>query len=240
VIATSSVTDATPAGFYAHELNRYMQREIAMDLLVSGIDFFAGGGLKYFIDTTGRDYFKENGVVVDFSKLKRIEGTDPDLRCGFLLAMDRMPAMLEGRGSFLEDASGIAIDFLSRQGKGFFLMIEGSQIDLAGHANRADYLITEMNDFAHAVSSVMEFAAQDGNTLVIVTADHETGGFTLAAAGGHDSRTDYSTIAPAFASTNHSATLVPVLAYGPGAENFSGVYENTEIFRKMVDLILPR
>jgi alkaline phosphatase len=237
VIATSSVTDATPAGFYAHQPERYMQREIALDLLKSDIDFFAGGGIKYFLDTTGTDLFKEHGVQVNFQKLKKIKNPEPGDRYGFLLGSDRMPAMLEGRKDFLEKSSSIAIDFLSSGEHGFFLMIEGSQIDWAGHGNQVKYMITEMNDFEKAVGSVLDFAEQDGETLVIVTADHETGGFTLGAAGENGYSADYGIIDPTFASTNHSATLVPVLAYGPGAEKFMGVYENTEIFHKLVALI---
>lgn len=236
VIATSSVTDATPAGFYAHQPDRYMQREIAMDLVSSEIDFFAGGGLNYFLDTTGTDHFKKNGISINFTKLKKIKKPETGDRFGFLLAADRMPAILQGRKDFLEKSSSIAIDFLSTGDSGYFLMIEGSQIDWAGHGNQVEYMITEMNDFEQTVKSVMDYAEADGNTLVIVTADHETGGFTLGAAGENGYGADYSVISPTFASTNHSAALVPVLAYGPGAENFIGIYENTEIFHKLVSL----
>lgn len=236
VIATSPITDATPAGFYAHQPDRYMQREIALDLVKSEIDFFAGGGLSYFLDTTGIDHFKDNGISVNFAKLKKIKKPEPGDRYGFLLATGRMPAMFEGRKDFLEKSSSIAIDFLSTGDKGYFLMIEGSQIDWAGHGNQVEYMITEMNDFEQTVKSVMDYAEADGNTLVIVTADHETGGFTLGAAGENGYDADYSVISPTFASTNHSAALVPVLAYGPGAENFIGIYENTEIFHKLVSL----
>jgi len=237
VIATSSVTDATPAGFYAHQPERYMQREIALDLVRSEIDFFAGGGLKYFLDSTGTDLFQENGIAVNFSRLKKIKKPEPGDRYGFLLESDRMRTMYEGRKDFLSKASSIAIDFLSTGDNGYFLMIEGSQIDWAGHGNQVEYMITEMNDFEQTVKSVMDYAEADGNTLVIVTADHETGGFTLGAAGENGYGADYSIINPTFASTNHSAALVPVLAYGPGAENFIGIYENTEIFHKLVSLI---
>jgi len=238
IIATSSVTDATPAGFYAHQPERYMQAEIARDLVESEIDFFAGGGIKYFLDTTGTDLFKENGIEVNFAKLKNIKKPKAGDRYGFLLESDRMPAMLEGRKDFLAKSSAIAIDFLSTGEHGYFLMIEGSQIDWAGHGNQVEYLKTEMNDFEQTVKSVMDYAEADGETLVIVTADHETGGFTLGAAGSNGYDADYSTINPTFASTNHSATLVPVLAFGPGAENFIGIYENTEIFHKLVSLIV--
>ena len=236
VIATSSITDATPAGFYAHQPERYMQHEIAMDLVQSEIDFFAGGGIKYFVDTTGRDLFKENGIEVNYTKLKKIKKPQSGERYGFLLQADRMPTMLEGRKDFLSKSSSIAIDFLSSDGEGFFLMVEGSQIDWAGHGNQVEYMITEMNDFEQAVGSVMDYAEANGETLVIVTADHETGGFTLGAAGRNGYDADYSVIQPTFASTNHSAALVPVLAFGPGAENFIGIYENTEIFHKLVAL----
>jgi alkaline phosphatase len=239
VIATSPITDATPAAFYAHQPDRYLQREIALDLIHSEIDFFAGGGIKYFVDTTGRDMFKENGIDVNFNKIRKIKNPQPGDRYGFLLASDRMPTMLQGRDDFLATASAIGIEYLSSGEKGYFLMIEGSQIDWAGHGNQVEYMIAEMNDFEHTIRTVMEYAIEDGETLVIVTADHETGGFTLGAAGRNGYDADYSVIAPTFATTNHSATLVPVFAYGPGAENFMGIYENTEIFRKVIELLVP-
>ncbi len=238
VIATSSITDATPAGFYAHVPDRYMQKEIAMDLVHSEIDFFAGGGIKYFIDTTGINHFEDNDIQVDYTKLKKIRKPQPGNRYGFLLSADRMPTMLEGRKDFLKKASTIAVNFLSSGENGYFLMVEGSQIDWAGHGNQVEYMIREMNDFEQAVRSVLTMAEKDGETLVIVTADHETGGFTLGAAGRNGYDADYSTIQPTFATTNHSAALVPVFAFGPGAENFAGVYENTEIFHKLVSLLL--
>ena len=94
-----------------------------------------------------------------------------------------------------------------------------------------------MNDFDKAIGSVLDYAEKDGNTLVIVTADHETGGFTLGAKGRNGYDSDYSVIQPTFGTTNHSATLVPVFAFGPGAEIFTGIYENTEIFHKLVSLV---
>jgi alkaline phosphatase len=238
VIATSHITDATPAGFYAHQPDRYMQREIAQDLVTSDIDFFAGGGLNAFIDTTGRDVFKENNIQAEYARLKKIKKAEPGDRYGFLLAMDYMPPVLNGRKDFLEEATSIAIDFLSTGESGFFLMVEGSQIDWAGHGNNVPYMISEVNDFEKTVGQVLDFADTNGETLVIVTADHETGGYTLGAAGENGYGADYSIIAPTFASTNHSAALVPVLAYGPGAENFIGIYENTEIFHKLVSLLI--
>ena len=86
---------------------------------------------------------------------------------------------------------------------------------------------------------MLDFAEKDGETLVIVTADHETGGFTLGAGGRNGYDANYGVIQPTFATTNHSAALVPVFAFGPGAEIFAGVYENTEIFHRIVSLVMP-
>ncbi len=238
IVVTSYMTDATPAGFFAHQADRYMQEEIARDLLNSEIDFFAGGGSKYFRDSTGAFPFEEYGIEINFKKLKKIRKPGEGTRYGFLLDEERMPTMLHGREDFLARATSIAVDYLSTGEQGYFLMVEGSQIDWAGHGNQVEYMKAEVNDFERTIGAVLDYAELDGETLVIVTADHETGGFTLGAAGNNSYGTsDYSRIEPSFASTNHSAALVPVFAYGPGAENFIGVYENTEIFHKLVSLM---
>ena len=237
VIATSYVTDATPAGFYAHQPERYMQSEIAMDLLKSDIDFFAGGGSKYFQDSTGVFPFEEHGIEINIKKLKKIKKPEPGSRYGFLLGVDYMPTMRKGTGDFLPKSTSIALDFLSTGEAGYFLMVEGSQIDWAGHRNQVENMKAEVNDFERTINEVMDYAEKNGETLVIVTADHETGGFTLGAQGQNDGYGDYSVIEPTFATTNHSAALVPVFAFGPGAENFMGVYENTEIFHKLLSLL---
>ncbi len=237
VIATSTITDATPAGFYAHQPERYMYHEIAWDLLKSEIDFFAGAGVNHFRDSTGVYPFEEYGIELNWTKLKKIKKPEPGSRYGFLLGLDRMPTMTEGRKDYLAKASLIAMDFLSSGDKGYFLMVESSQIDWAGHGNDVEFMKAEINDFEKTIGEVLDYAEKDGETLVIVTADHETGGFTLGAAGDNYDGADYSVITPTFASTNHSASLVPVFAFGPGAENFIGVYENTEIFHKLVSLL---
>jgi alkaline phosphatase len=238
IIATSSITDATPAGFYAHQADRYLQKEIARDLLNSEIDFFAGAGTPYFMDSSGKVVFEDYGIEVNYNRLKRIKKPQKGARFGFLLGPERMPTMLEGRKDFLAKSSSIAIDFLSTGEQGYFLMVEGSQIDWAGHANQVEYMIAEVNDFERTVAAVLDYAEENGETLVIVTADHETGGYTLGAAGtNYNGDADYSVITPTFATSNHSAAMVPVFSFGPGAENFIGVYENTEIFHKLVLLM---
>lgn len=235
VIATSSITHATPAAFYAHQPSRQMHEEIAADLVTSSVDYFAGGGLKFFAEREdGEDYvqkLRDAGVDVNTESLQVGGELDPGTRYGFLLAADGMPRILDGRGPFLPDATTMSLEYLSQNEDGFFLMIEGSQIDWGGHANDEDFLKTEMVDFNETLGRVMDFAAQDGETLVVVTADHETGGYALSAGE------TYAVTSGSFSTGGHTATLVPVYAFGPGAERFSGIYENTGIHDKMMEAL---
>jgi alkaline phosphatase len=237
-VASSTISHATPASFFAHVDSRSKEEEIIAQLLESEIDFFAGGGIALFNKRSdGADLFKtakERGFTLDTTSLAQPGSLQSGQKYGFLLAAGGMPPMLEGRGDFLPDATKLAIAHLSQGGEGFFLMVEGSQIDWGGHANSADYVVTETLDFEKTVAAALDFAKKDKNTLVVVTADHETGGFALGALQNEETGSaDYNEIGPTFATTNHSATLIPVFAYGPGAENFKGMYENTDIFHKM-------
>ena len=120
------------------------------------------------------------------------------------------------------------IDILSKNDKGFFLMIEGSQIDWGGHANDTDYVIEETIDFDNVVGKVLDFAEKNGETLVIITADHECGGFTVT-----DGDFNSGEITGAFSTGHHTPVMVPLYAFGPGAEEFIGIYDNTDVFKKM-------
>jgi len=242
VIASSTISHATPASFYAHIDSRSKEQEIIAQLLESEIDFFAGGGIAHFNKRTdGADLFKtakERGFNMDTTSLALPGTLQAGQKYGFLLAAGGMPPMTQGRGDFLPDATNLAMAQLSQEEKGFFLMVEGSQIDWGGHANNTEYVVTETLDFEKTVAVALDFAKKDGNTLVVVTADHETGGFTLSALKNEETGfSDYKKIGPTYATGGHSATLIPVFAYGPGAENFKGIYENTEIFHKMMALV---
>ena len=156
-----------------------------------------------------------------------------------MLGPDSLVSMENGRGDFLPSATQISLDYLSKAKNGFFLMIEGSQIDWGGHYNDAQYILEEMKDFDKALGHVLDFAEKDGNTLVIVTADHETGGMALSAAVVRKQRL-YEHIKPTFSTGGHTASLVPVFAYGPGAEQFMGIYQNTAIYDKMKNAYLKK
>ena len=244
VVATSTISHATPASFYAHVVSRSMEEMIAAQLLDSEIDFFAGGGRDKFnrrFDSINLlPLAAEKGFTIDTTGLPAPGTLSADQKYGFLPQAGSMPSMIEGRGDFLPEATILAISHLNQNPEGFFLMVEGSQIDWAGHANDADYLVGEMLDFENVIAAALDFAEKDGNTLVVVTADHETGGLTLGpkkSKPGQKLFTDYSEIEPVFATGDHSATLIPVFAYGPGAEMFKGIYQNSEINHKMKALV---
>lgn len=237
VISTSSIVHATPASFYAHEKSRRSYDAIAEDLAVSDIDFFAGGGQEFFTKREdGKDIYstlQQNGFVITTEALPTAPySLDILKKQAILLAEDAMPKMLDGRGDYLPKATQLGINYLNDNEEGFFLMVEGSQIDWGGHDNDADYLISELIDFDKTIGVALDFAKNNGETLVIVTADHETGGFTLSANDG-----DYNSIKPTFSTGGHSATLVPVFAFGPGEAEFAGIYENTAIYHKMMKLL---
>lgn len=234
LVVTSSITHATPGSFYAHVKSREMMEAIAADLMKVDVDFFVGGGKKYFDrradeqnlieQLTQRGYDISTFVDKDF---KDIIVIDSIKNFGYFSA-DAEPLPISQGRDYLVPASRSAVDFLAKQPeKGFFLMIEGSQIDWGGHANDSKYITSEMIDFDNAIGAVLDFAKKDGETLVIVTADHETGGYAINPTSTMD------TIVAAFTTKNHTAALIPVFAWGPGEELFSGIYENTSIYDKM-------
>jgi alkaline phosphatase len=140
---------------------------------------------------------------------------------------------MNGRSNFLSRSLNKTLESFSKDNRPFFIMTEGAQIDYGGHANKMEYVVREMLDFDEAVGEAMKFVDNNRETLLIVTADHETGGLTLI--GGNTSE---GFVHGNFSTTDHTGIMVPVFAYGPGAEFFRGVYPNTEIFHKIVRDIL--
>jgi alkaline phosphatase len=234
LVSTSSITHATPASFIAHEKWRDNYEGIALDFLDTDIDVFIGGGIRNFTKRADKanlvSRLRENGYLVSFS-MDTIRNVTSGKLAG-LTALEHNPPVMNGRGDMLPASTRTAINILSKNKKGFFLMVEGSMIDWGGHSNNAEYLSTEMVDFDHAIAQALEFAKQDGHTLIIVTADHETGGLSLV--GGNDAE---GKIEAKFNTTDHTGVMVPVFAYGPGADLFTGVQENTDIFDKMLKLL---
>jgi alkaline phosphatase len=240
LVATCNIQHATPASFIAHNKDRRDYEGISLDFLKTDIDLFIGGGKKYFDNRKdGRDlleeFRKKNYQVTNWTEtdIDKLQFTGQNAA---YITANEQPLMVSQGRDYLPIASEKACKFLqNRSEKGFFMMIEGSQIDWGGHAGDQNYIITEMLDFDKSIGKVLEFAKKDGNTLVIVTADHETGGFAVLKGS------KFGQIVGGFAapyeekskSRYHTGSMIPVFAYGPGAEQFSGIYENTAIFIKM-------
>lgn len=236
LVSSSAITHATPASFIAHQPNRNMYEEIASDFLKTDIDVFIGGGLNHFTKRAdGRnlvDELEQNGYKVE-TELQKIKKVKRGKLAG--LTAEVHNGRMNEREQMLPEATKTAIDILSKNKKGFFLMVEGSQIDWGGHAGSTIYVVEDMLDFDRVIGQAIEFASKDGKTLVIVTADHETGGMALTGGSIVDG-----TVKAAFPTGDHTSVMVPVFAYGPGAKEFIGIMENTDIHSKMKKLLLDK
>ena len=183
-MATSSITHATPAAFYAHIDSRYKEKEIAKMLVDSDIDIALGGGQEFF-DVSSED---SPFVIYDKSFLDSSLLNSKEQVIG-LFAEDGFDRRL-GTPTQLE-MTQVALNFLENKSQncnGFFLMSEGSQIDWAGHDNDAQYMLIEFADFDATVQAATDFAIENQDTLILVTADHATGGLVLQRPSGSNLR----------------------------------------------------
>lgn len=230
LIATCNILDATPSAFIAKINDRAEWDEIALQYVSSGVDFVCGGGLENFQrGKNGRDLIKELN-----NKGYQLPGTIEELdkinkgKVFALLADNNLPAPKK-RNDALSKAANKSIELLSRNENGFFLMIEGSLMDGYAHKNNLELLMDETFDFDRTIGEVLKFAAKNGETLVVITADHETGGWTLL-----DGDINSGLVKGNFSTDGHTGVMVPVYSFGPKAETFSGIFENTDLFSKMI------
>ncbi len=233
LVSTSAITHATPACFIAHTESRGNYEDIAAQFLTTNIDVFIGGGINNFEKRKdGRNLtneLKDKGYQVLY-KISDIQKVKSGKLAG-LTAESHNPIMPE-RGEMLVPATETAISLLSQSKKGFFLMVEGSEIDFLAHENITPGVVLETLDFDRAIGSALKFAASNGETLIIVTADHETGGMSI---NGGDYKTGM--VTAKYTSGEHTGIAVPIYAFGPGAEEFTGFMENTDIAKKMMKLL---
>ena len=238
LVVTSSIVHATPACFIAHQRSRNLYEQIAEDFLKTEIDLFIGGGKQFFdrrkVDDRNLidELKKRNYLVYDYFH-HEIYQVKPDINRNLAyFTADNQPLPASQGRDYLPYATQIALDFLEKKNeKGFFIMIEGSQIDWSCHANQGFPLLSELEDFDKTIKKVLEFARKDKETLVIVTADHETGGFSI------NSGSRMKHLQMAFTTNGHTASMVPVFAFGPQAELFDGIYDNTDIYYKMKEAL---
>lgn len=229
LISTSEITHATPAAFYAHQMDRFNYEAIAMQLITKGVDFFLGGGLRRFNQRTDGLNLVDSLLAQNYQVVNDLGALSGDQKAAVFISNEHPVPYLEGRGDVLPNSIAVAAGMLKQNKNGFFMMVEGAQIDWAGEENDQAYLMAEMLDFDRAVGEALDFAEADGNTLVIITGDHETGGYALT-----DGSISGNTVQGQFVTWLHTGAMVPVFAYGPGEEAFAGVYDNTDIFSKML------
>jgi alkaline phosphatase len=230
LVVGCELTDATPAAFAIVHPDRNDHEAIAAKYLAAPIDFMYAGGLQYF--TQRKDHqnllqqWQRQGYQVATTPAQAAALTGPHAVA--LLAPGGPQPVAERTAAYMRLGVGKALEILGHNPQGFFLMIEGSQIDDAGHFNNATYNVQEVLDFDQQVGRAFAFAAANGETLVVVTADHETGGYTLVDGDAQAGR-----VVANFATNKHTAVMVPVFAYGPGSELFTGMYQNTDLYVRL-------
>jgi len=307
LVSTSQINHATPAAFAAHNESRNNYNEIADDFYddrINGehkVDIMLGGGTDYF-DRPDRNLiedFKKDGYSYVTNK-EDLQANDNNQLLG-LFAPVGLPKSIDREESVpsLEDMTNEALEQLNKEMNGFFLMVEGSQVDWAAHANDSVSAMSEMADLAKTFETVIEFAKQDKHTQVVLTADHSTGGFSIGrdgeynfnpdvikaadrtpefmaeriidgadvgdvvdayvqfeftekeltsvrkAAETNDLDTVHSAISEVFnkragagfTTGGHTGVDVPVCAYGPRSDVFSGLIDNTDIANEVFNFI---
>ena len=240
---TCYLQHATPAAFYAHTGRRGDLRHITRDMLASDIDVLLGGGRRWLAEeeSAGRTYldaFRQRGYRI----AERMADTDAvhEGRLLGVFAEEELPDIRTRDTSYLAAATAKALEILSNNvakgDRGLVLMVEGSHIDYAAHRNDAPWLLEELRDFERAVRTAMDFADRTPGTLVVVTADRETGGLSIPSC-----KTDFtqaeSGIQYDFGSTSHTGSMLPVFFYGEGADRISGILDNTELPRRLAQLL---
>jgi alkaline phosphatase len=229
LVTTTYVTEFTPGAFGAHVPYRYDSLGIAYDYLHQSRPNVLFGGGGHGMTSWGAEQAGYT-VVTDAAELLALDA-DAETYVSGQFGISHMPAELDGVGSLphLSEMTQVALDILDNDPDGFFMMMEGGRIDHAGHANLIEHDVFETLEFANSVQVVMDWAAGRTDTLVIVAADHETGGLTVEADNGAG---NFPTVT--WSTTDHTAADVPIYTWGLNARTVSGVMDNTEVYDLMV------
>jgi len=259
LVTTVQISHATPGAFAAHVPDRNMYTEIALQMIGSGVDVLLGGGEDEFLPATETGCYIEPGERGDGRNLvSEAQATGFTYVCDAAglagvnpLTTDRLLGLFADEGMVRTFSPSLALmteralEILSRDSDGFFLMVEGGQIDWAGHANDGANVIGDVIGLDEAVSVGLDYAALHPDTLVIVTADHETGGMAASLTSSGDPGEDGPFFMPNstpfyvnWTTTGHTEADVPVTASGPWSSTLQGTQQNTEVFftmRKALD-----
>ncbi len=215
LVVTKSMTDATPAAFYAHAASRRDTARIASQLEGAGFSVLLGGGADD-VPAEVQERLRGRGVLAEFA------------------APHNMPPATQ-RGDYLPRAVERALAVLGEGDRPFFLMVEGSWIDLAAHDNNLRETVAEVQDFDRSLGVVLTWLAAHPDALVVVLADHQTGGLSLLGADVAAGRVQGS-----FSTRQHSGLAVPVYAAGAGAQHFSGMYDNRGVLPRIRRACAPQ
>lgn len=226
LLTNDELTGATPAAFFAHHVERDSVRAIARYLPTSAIDLAIGGGGRHF----QKDKLAKAGFEL-VTNITEIAATQ-SAKVVYFESEVGIPSMESGRGDFLSKAMGQSILFFEKRKTSFFMMVEAAKIDSGGHSNSPSTIVTELLDFDRVIGELLRYADAHPGTLVLVTADHETGGVTLPQ-GNVDKRE----VELGFHSDDHTGIMVPIFAYGARSGEFRGVYSNTEIFNRILKVV---
>lgn len=238
IVVTCSITNATPACFACHVMKRNKDTEIAEQYLKSKANVLLGGGRQYFLPKSSpgskrddeRDLISE-AKKAGYSFVKTKEELI-NIKTNYLLGLFEMDLLPINPEPTLAQMTQKAIDILSQNEKGFFLMVEGSQIDIWAHAHNIDNVIQQTVLFDEAVKVGLDFAIKNKQTLVIILADHETGGMGILGGNlnGENMQIEW-------LSSSHTAIPVVLFAFGPMAEKFTGVNHHTYIPKTIAEIL---
>lgn len=233
IVVTSEIQHATPASFYAHSKSRSDYALINQQLAESGIDVIFGGGRTTF-DLGTDSLMRQRGyeLFYDFAQAEQSQAE----RIVGVFADGHLPSKLAGRDDYLPRATRKALQMIGERENGFVLMVEGSQIDFESHGNSTSGILAEVSDFEAAVREAVAFVDAHPETLLVVTADHETGGLAIPS-GKSDFTLSESGIHYTYGSGSHTGIMVPVYLYGAGAESVNGVIDNAELARRLMSLL---
>jgi alkaline phosphatase len=238
LVATSGINHATPACFAAHDESRKNYNEIAKQMASSGANVLMGGRYENFLPQSHDSSKRKDDLdlIAEMSKTMQVVNSPSEFRNAedsenlVYLYTKTKPGKKASRPLSLKEMTEKAIEIVSQNDNGFFLMVEGSQIDWGGHRNDAEYIISEIKEFDEAIGAGLDFAEKNKETLVLVTADHETGGFAIL-----DGSVEEKTITQtAFPTKKHTGVMVPLFAYGPQSSIFGGIHDNTFVGQEII------
>jgi len=242
LISNGDVSDATPAAFYAHEKERDSSLQIIQQLKNSGVQILAGAANdkinKISILQKKQMTVLNNQILDSLLPNYKIEHSinalsTPTINKMLVIDPQAGLSMQEGRGNWLSNAFEKTKASLElNKSNQFFMMLEAAQIDYGGHANNIEYVVKEVIDFDALIGKAIQYADENKGTLIIITGDHETGGLTL-----HDGDYKKQSLTAQFATNDHTGIPVPVFSYGYRSFLFDGVYENTELFNKILNAV---